>query len=101
MKLDSSQRPRHRPVDLVGQTVAINLALVPILLEATGMPFHLTIGWIEQQGKPVLEHLAFGVLHCMGPGSPASLGFSAHQTGPAKLGASAELRRAISTKCHD
>jgi hypothetical protein len=66
MKLDSSQRPRHGPVDLVGQTVAINLALVPILLEATGVPFHLTIGWIEQQGKPVLEHLAFGVLHCMG-----------------------------------
>ena len=66
MKLDSSQRPRHRPVDLVGQTVAINLALVPILLEATGVPFHLTIGWIEQQGKPVLEHLAFAVLHCMG-----------------------------------
>lgn len=42
---------RHRPADLVGQTVAINLALVPILLRATGVPFQLTIGWIEQQGR--------------------------------------------------
>ncbi len=37
----------HRPVELVGQTVAINLALIPRLLAATGAPFQLTIGWIE------------------------------------------------------
>ena len=38
---------RHTTADLVGQTVAINLALMPILLEATGVPFQLTIGWVE------------------------------------------------------
>ena len=47
---------RHRPVELVGQPVAINLALMPLLLEATGVPFQLTIGWIEQQGRAHFKH---------------------------------------------
>jgi len=47
---------RHRPAELVGQTVAINLALIPILLEATGAPLQLTIGWIEQQGRARFKH---------------------------------------------
>lgn len=36
---------RHRPEELIGQTAAIHFALVPLLLEATGVPFQLTIGW--------------------------------------------------------
>jgi hypothetical protein len=47
---------RHDPCDLVGQTVAINLALPPILYEATGVPFQLTIRWIEQGGEPRFQH---------------------------------------------
>jgi len=44
------------PVELVGQTVAINLALVPILLRTTGVPFQLTIGWIELAGRARSKH---------------------------------------------
>jgi hypothetical protein len=47
---------RHRPVELIGQTVAINLALVPILLAATGVPYQLTIGWTEKQGRACFKH---------------------------------------------
>jgi hypothetical protein len=46
----------HRSVELVGQTVAINLALIPRLMAATGVPFQLTIGWIEQQGRVRFKH---------------------------------------------
>jgi len=46
----------HRRVELVGQTVAINLALIPLLLAATSVPFQLTIGWIEQQGRARFKH---------------------------------------------
>jgi hypothetical protein len=47
---------RHTPDELVGQTAAINIALIPLLLEATGVPFQLTIGWIELDGKPKWQH---------------------------------------------
>ncbi len=47
---------RHSPEELVGQTAAINIALIPLLLEATGVPFQLTIGWIELDGKPKFRH---------------------------------------------
>jgi hypothetical protein len=47
---------RHTPAELVGQTVAINLALMPILLETTGVPFQFTIGWIEREARAHFEH---------------------------------------------
>jgi hypothetical protein len=47
---------RHTSEELVGQTVAINTALIPLLLEATGVALQLTIGWIELDGKPKFRH---------------------------------------------
>lgn len=47
---------RHTPGELVGQTAAINLTLMPILLEATGVPFQVTIGWIELKGRACFKH---------------------------------------------
>jgi hypothetical protein len=47
---------RHTPEELVGQTAAINVTLIPLLLEATGVQFELTIGWIELDGKPKFKH---------------------------------------------
>jgi hypothetical protein len=47
---------RHVPHELVGQTAAINMALIALLIEATGVPFQLTIGWIELDGKPKFQH---------------------------------------------
>lgn len=34
----------------------VNLTLRKILLEPTGAPFQLTIGWIEQQGRARFKH---------------------------------------------
>jgi len=42
----------HTPEELLGQTLAINIALIPLLFETTGVPFEITIGWIELGGKP-------------------------------------------------
>jgi hypothetical protein len=42
---------RHRPDELVGQTVSINLALMPLLLEATRMLFKLAIGRMAGQNN--------------------------------------------------
>jgi hypothetical protein len=47
---------RHEPEELVGQTAAIHFALVPLLLEATQVPFQLTIGWCVRHGKPIFQH---------------------------------------------
>lgn len=47
---------RHKPDELVGQTAAINIALIPLLFDASGIPFELTIGWIEKDGKPIFRH---------------------------------------------
>lgn len=47
---------RHSPEELVGQTAAMNIALIPLLLEATGVPFQLTLGWIELDGKSKWQH---------------------------------------------
>src|SRR5580658_2518927 len=47
---------RHTPGELVGQTVAINLALMPVLLKTTGVPFQFTIGWMEREGRAHFEH---------------------------------------------
>jgi hypothetical protein len=47
---------RHTPAALIGQTAAINLALIPILWNVTRVPFQLTIGWIEQQGRARFQH---------------------------------------------
>ena len=41
---------------LQGQTAAIHFALVPLLADTTGIPFNLTIGWIERHGKPIYRH---------------------------------------------
>jgi hypothetical protein len=46
----------HEPDELIGQTLAINGALILLLMEATGVPFELTIGWIELDGKPKWKH---------------------------------------------
>jgi hypothetical protein len=46
----------HEPEELMGQTLAIHVALIPLLFEATGVSFELTIGWIELGGKPKCEH---------------------------------------------
>jgi len=46
----------HTNEELMGQTLAINVALIPLLMEATGVPFELTIGWIELGGKPRMKH---------------------------------------------
>jgi hypothetical protein len=47
---------RYTSEELVGQTAAINTTLIPLLLEATGIPFQLTIGWIELDGKAKFQH---------------------------------------------
>lgn len=47
---------RHTPQDLVGQTAAINIGLIPLLFEATGVPWQLTIGWIEKGERPIFQH---------------------------------------------
>jgi hypothetical protein len=41
---------------MMGQTAAIHFALVPLLADKTGIPFQLTIGWIERDGKPIYQH---------------------------------------------
>ena len=47
---------RHEPKELVGQTAAIHFALVPLVLDKTGIPFHLTIGWMVRDGRPIFPH---------------------------------------------
>jgi hypothetical protein len=47
---------RHTPEDLVGQAVPINLALRLSPLKATGVPFQLTIAWIERQERACFRH---------------------------------------------
>jgi hypothetical protein len=47
---------RHRPEELVGQTAAIHFALVPLLLDKTGIPFQLTIGWMVHDGRAIFQH---------------------------------------------
>jgi hypothetical protein len=47
---------RHTPAELVGQTVAINTALIPLLFASTQVPFDLTIGWVERQGRACFWH---------------------------------------------
>lgn len=37
----------HTNEELHGQTLAINVALIPRLISATGVPFELTLGWID------------------------------------------------------
>ena len=46
----------HTNEELIGQTLAIHVALIPLLFEATGVPFEITIGWIELAGKPTWQH---------------------------------------------
>jgi hypothetical protein len=31
------------------------VALIPLMLEATGVPFQLTIGWSVRDGKPIFQ----------------------------------------------
>jgi hypothetical protein len=47
---------QHTPEELVGQTLATNLALIPLLLKGTGIPFQLTIGWVVFNGKARFHH---------------------------------------------
>jgi len=46
----------HTNAELLGQTLAIHLALIPRLYEVTGVPFELTVGWIEIAGRPKWQH---------------------------------------------
>ncbi len=41
---------------LVGQTMAIHNALLPLLCDAFDVPLQLTIGWIEFDGTPRMQH---------------------------------------------
>jgi len=47
---------RHDPAELVGQTVAIHFALVPLLVRETGIPFQLTIGWMVHDGRTIFQN---------------------------------------------
>src|ERR1700728_825189 len=47
---------RHDPSELVGQTLAIHFALLPRLVEVTGVPFQLTIGWMVHEGRTIFQH---------------------------------------------
>jgi hypothetical protein len=55
----------HTPQELIGQTAAIDVALIPRLLEATGVPFQLTFGWIVREGRPIFQHGAATLRHFM------------------------------------
>jgi hypothetical protein len=46
----------HSPGELMGQTLAIHLALVPRLYEKTGVHFNLTVGWFEYEGESFFRH---------------------------------------------
>ena len=47
---------RHEPQAMIGQTLAINIALVPLLYDKTGIHFNLTVGWMVRKGKPIFQH---------------------------------------------
>jgi hypothetical protein len=47
---------RSPPDSMIGQTAAINIALVPLLYDKTGIPFNLTIGWLIRKGKAIFQH---------------------------------------------
>jgi hypothetical protein len=47
---------RHSGERLVGQTMAIHNMLLPPLCDALGVPLQLTIGWIEFNGTPRMQH---------------------------------------------
>jgi hypothetical protein len=47
---------RSDPESMIGQTAAINIALVPLLYDKTGIPFNLTIGWLIRKGKAIFQH---------------------------------------------
>ena len=47
---------RSSPESMMGQTAAINFALVPLLYDKTGIPFNLTIGWMVRKGKAIFQH---------------------------------------------
>ena len=47
---------RHEPHELTGQIAAICFALVPLLLDKTGIPFNLTIGWMVRDGRVIYQH---------------------------------------------
>jgi hypothetical protein len=47
---------RQDPAELIGQTLAIHFALVPLLVRQTGIPFQLTIGWMVHEGRTILQN---------------------------------------------
>ncbi len=47
---------RSEPESMMGQTAAINFALVPLICDKTGIPFNLTIGWLMRKAKPLFQH---------------------------------------------
>lgn len=47
---------QHSGDQLVGQTMAIHNTLLPLLCDALGVPLQLTIGWIEFDGTPRMQH---------------------------------------------
>jgi hypothetical protein len=46
----------HSPDELMGQTLAIHFALLPLLYQNTGITFILTVGWIEFEGRSFFPH---------------------------------------------
>lgn len=42
--------------EIAGQAFAINISLLRTLSETLGIPFVLTLGWLETDGKPHFEH---------------------------------------------
>jgi hypothetical protein len=47
---------RYSSDQLIGQTMAIHNMLLPPLCDALGVPLQLTIGWIEFNGTPRMQH---------------------------------------------
>jgi hypothetical protein len=47
---------RHEPQELIGQTLAIHFALLPLLVREKGVPFQLTIGWMVNDSRIIFQH---------------------------------------------
>lgn len=47
---------QHPGDQLIGQTKAIHETLLPTLSDALSVPLQLTIGWIEFNGAPLMQH---------------------------------------------
>ena len=64
----------NAPDTLVGQTAAINFALIPLLYDKTGIHFNLNIGWMVRDGKVILQHDEWLIRRFLKDGREAWLG---------------------------